>query len=137
MVISKKRHFTDMDYYFKDLQENIQYDDSDIIHVEALRFWFYTLLQEDLHDMTEYWNNHKIIKLHALESSDGRPELMCCLAEDYGCNESKAPISLPEFSPVLSIYSTSVNYSFFFYIIFFFFRINNIQKINKNYEIIN
>ena len=98
--------------YFKDLRESGVYDDSDIIHVEALRFCFYASLQEDLDDMTEYWNNHKIRKSHAAESPDGRPEFMYCLPEDYGGNESKVPMSLLDFSTVSSIYSTSANYSF-------------------------
>ena len=98
--------------YFKDLRESGVYDDSDIIHVEALRFCFYASLQKDLDDMTEYWNNHKIRKSHAAESPDGRPELMYCLPEDYGGNESKVPMSLLDFSTVSSIYSTSANYSF-------------------------
>ena len=98
--------------YFKDLRESGVYDDSDIIHVEASRFCFYTSLQEDLDDMKEYWNNHKIRKSHAAESPDGRPELMYCLPEDYGGNESKVPMFLSDLSTVSSIYSTSENYSF-------------------------
>ena len=57
--------------------------------------------------MTGYWNNHKIRKSHAVESPDGRPELMYCLPEDYGGNESKVPMSLLDFSTVSSTYSTS------------------------------
>ena len=98
--------------YFKDLRESGVYDDSDIIHVEASRFCFYASLQEDLDDMKEYWNNHKIRKSHAAESPDGRPELMYCLPEDYGGNESKVPMCLSDLSTVSSIYSTSANYSF-------------------------
>ena len=98
--------------YFKDLRESGVYDDSDIIHVEALRFCCYTSLLEDLDDMTEYWNNNKIRKSHAAESPDGRPQLMYCLPEDYGGNESKVPMSLLDFSIVSSIYSTSTNHSF-------------------------
>ena len=60
-----------MEYYFKDLRESGGYDDSDIIHVEALRFCFHASLQEDLDDMKEYCNNHKIRKSHAAESPDG------------------------------------------------------------------
>ena len=62
--------------------------------------------------MKEYWNNHKIRKSHAAESPDARPELMYCLPEDYGVNESKVPMCLSDLSTVLSIYSTSANYSF-------------------------
>ena len=40
--------------YFKHIRESGVYDDSDIIHVEALRFCFYASLQEDLNDKTEY-----------------------------------------------------------------------------------
>ena len=98
--------------YFKDLRESGVFDDSDIIHVEALRFCFYASLQEDLVDMTEYWNNSRIRKSHAAESPGGRPELMYCLPEDYGGNESKFSKSLLGFSTVSSIYSTSANYSF-------------------------
>ena len=98
--------------YFKDLRESGVYDDSDIIHVEASRFCFYTSLQKDLDDMKEYWNNHKIRKSNAAESPDGRPELMYCLPEDYGDNESKVPMCLSDLSTVSSIYSTSANYSF-------------------------
>ena len=88
------------------------YDDSDIIHVEALRFCFYASLQKDLDDMKKYWNNHKVRKSHAAESPDGRPELMYCLPEDYGGNESEVLMCLSDLSTVSSIYSTSANYSF-------------------------
>ena len=98
--------------YFKDLRESGVYDDSDLIHVEALRFCFYASLQEDLGDMKEYWNKHKIRKSHAAESPDGRPELMYCLPEDYGGNESKVPMCLSDLTTVLSIYNTSANCSF-------------------------
>ena len=83
-----------------------------MIHVKALRFCFYASLQEDLDDMKEYWNNHKIRKPHTAESPDGRPELMYCLPEDYGGNESKVPMCLSDLSSISSIYSTSANYSF-------------------------
>ena len=56
--------------YFKDRRESGVYDDSDILHAEALRFCFYASLQEDLGDMKEYWNDHKIKKSHAAESPD-------------------------------------------------------------------
>ena len=56
--------------YFKDRRESGVFDDSDILHVEALRFCFYASLQEDLGDMKEYCNDHKIKKSHAAESPD-------------------------------------------------------------------
>ena len=86
--------------YFKDLRENGVCDDSNIIHVEALKFCFYASLQEDLDDMTEYWNNHNIRKLHAPVNQDGRLELMYCLHEGYGDKESKVPMTLSRFSKV-------------------------------------
>ena len=99
-------------YYFKDLPETEIYVDSDIIHVEALTFCFYASLQDDLDDITEYWNNHKTRKSHGVESPDRWPELMYCLLEVFGCNESRVHMSLSDFSTVSLIYSTSVNYSF-------------------------
>ena len=98
--------------YFQDLRESGVYDDSDIIHVEAWRFCFYASLQEDLNDMKEYWNNHKIRESHAAESPNRRPELMYCLPEDYVGNKCKVPMCLSDLSSISSIYSTSANYSF-------------------------
>ena len=57
--------------YFKDLRDSGVYDDSDLIHVEALRFCFYASLQEDLDDMKEYWNNHKSKNLMLLKVQMG------------------------------------------------------------------
>ena len=46
--------------YFKDVRDCGQYDDTDNVHVEALKFSFYGVIQDDLDSLVDYWNDHKI-----------------------------------------------------------------------------
>ena len=54
-----------------------------------MRFCFYALLQEDLVNITKYWNNYKIKKSHGAKSQDFFPKLIYCLPEDYGDNDGQ------------------------------------------------
>ena len=57
--------------YFKDLRDCGQYDDTDNVHDEGLKFSFYGVIQDDLDSLVDYWNDHKIRTSKLSESPDG------------------------------------------------------------------
>ena len=75
--------------YFKDLRDCGQYNDTDNVHVEALKLSFYGVIQDDL----DYWNNHKIRTSKLSELPDGRPSVMYELPEKYDAEDHKIPVS--------------------------------------------
>ena len=46
--------------YFKDMRDSGLYCDSDVIHVQCLRFCFMSTLQDELHRAARFWNVHRI-----------------------------------------------------------------------------
>ena len=79
--------------YFKDLRDCGQYDDTDNVHVESLKFSFYGVIQDDLDNLVDYWNNHKIRTSKLSESTDGRPSVIYELPEKYDAKDHKIPVN--------------------------------------------
>ena len=80
-----KRHTTQswIDY-FKDMRDIGTYDDTNKIHVEALKFCYYGVIKNELNNVKNDWNHHKIRKSRHAESPCGRPDLMYYLPHNYG-----------------------------------------------------
>ena len=78
--------------YFKDLRDCGQYDYTGNVHVEALKFSFYGVIQDDLDNLVDYWNNHKIRTSKLSESPDGRPSVIYELPEKYDAEDHKIPV---------------------------------------------
>ena len=62
--------------YFKDLRDSGLYDNTDNVHVMALKFSFYGCIQSELDETVRYWNQHKIRPSKGAEGHHGRPSLM-------------------------------------------------------------
>ena len=91
------RHLTDCSVsfwkqLFKDLREIGEFDNSDPVHVETLRFCFTGLIQRDFDLVVQEWNQHSIRCQHKEESPYGKPDLMYYLPEFYDCEEQKMPL---------------------------------------------
>ena len=70
--------------YFKELQESGCYCDSNVLHVECLRFCYMDLLRDELYRAARLWNNHRIRPSANHESPGGRPDLLFSLPETSG-----------------------------------------------------
>ena len=91
--------------YFKDLQVCRQYDDTDNIHIEALKFSFYVVVHND--NLVDYWNNRKFRTSKLSESPDGRPSLIYELPEKYDAEDLKNPVNTVDLNLAKRLYSAA------------------------------
>ena len=77
---------------FRDLQEIGEFDNSNPVHVEALRFCFTRLIQRDFDQVVQEWNQHCIRSQNNEDSPCGKPDLIYYVPELYNCNEQKMPL---------------------------------------------
>ena len=61
-------------------------NNSNIIHVECLRFCFMGLIREELYKVVENWNLHKIRPCNA-ETPPGRPDTLFFLPGEAGATD--------------------------------------------------
>ena len=73
--------------YFKELQESGCCCDSNVVHVECLRFCYMDILRGELYRAARLWNNHRIRPSVNHESPGGRPDLLFSLPEVSGTRE--------------------------------------------------
>ena len=85
--------------YFKDLWDCGQYDDTDNILVEALKFSFYSVIQNDLDSLI------RTSKL--LESPDGRPWVIYELPDKYDAEDHKIPVNAVDLNLAKRLYSAA------------------------------
>ena len=85
--------------FFKDLRDQSHFDASIAYHVDALRFSFMGLLQSELDETRELWNNHRIREVRNSECPAGRPDILYHLpptpdAKNFGFDVSEHDIEL-------------------------------------------
>lgn len=68
--------------FFNDLTDLGHFDNSNVIHVECLRFCFMGLIQEELYKVAKNWNLHEIRPCN--RETPGRPDVLFFLPEDAG-----------------------------------------------------
>lgn len=78
---------------FKQFRDNGGLDNTNPIHVEALRFCFTNLIQRDLDLVVQEWNQHRIRSQANEESPYGIPDLMYYVPEIYGAEDNKMPLA--------------------------------------------
>ena len=61
--------------FFKDLCDSTMFDPSLSHHINCLRFCFLGLLQSELDETRDLWNNHHIRKTSNSECPAGRPNI--------------------------------------------------------------
>ena len=94
---------------FKDLRDCGQYDDTENVHAEALKFSFYGVIQYDLDNLVDYWNNHKIRTSKLSESPDGSPSVLYELREKYDTEDHKIPVSAVDLNLAKRLYSAATS----------------------------
>ena len=79
--------------YFKDLQEKVIIDVSLPYHVQAIRFCFMDILQNELDDLLALWNSHRIRSNSRAECPGGRPDVLFYLPSRVTGNQGGLPVS--------------------------------------------
>ena len=90
-----------------DLRDCGQSDDTDNVHVEALKFSFYGVIQDDLDSLVDYWNDHKIRTSKLSESPDGRPSVIYELPEKYDAEDHRIPVNTVDLNLAKRLYSAA------------------------------
>ena len=93
--------------YFKDLRDCGQYDDTDNVHDEALKFSFYGVIQDDLDSLVDYWNDRKIRASKLSESPDGTPSVIYQLPEKYDAEDHRIPVNTVDLNLAKRLYSAA------------------------------
>lgn len=68
------------------------FDNSDPVQVEAMRFCFSHLIQEDLDKSAREWNQHRIRHQRNMECPSGIPDMMYFVPEVYHSRDFKMPL---------------------------------------------
>ena len=77
---------------FKYLQDTGVFDNTNLIHIEALRFCFTRLIQRDFDLVLQEWNQHSIRVQNIDGLPFGKPDMMYYVPEMYNCEEQKMPL---------------------------------------------
>ena len=86
--------------YFKDLSDAGVFENSDPIQLECIRFCFYGLLQDQLDEVVNCWNEHRIRHCRNSESPAGRPDSLFFLPTLHHTTDKKNYISKSDFNLV-------------------------------------
>ena len=105
VVILKKNTTQSWINYFKDLRDQGLYDDSNNIHVQALQFCYYCLIQSNLDEVKQTWNHHNIRSTKHTGSLQGRPDLMFFLPHNYSATNCGLGLDFQELEMSISMYA--------------------------------
>lgn len=78
---------------FKDFRDNSIFDDSNPLHMEALKFCFGSLIKYDLESIRKDWNRHSIRKQKNTESPPGKPNYLYYCPADNGVKDYRKPVN--------------------------------------------
>lgn len=79
--------------FFKDLQSQGQYDGSNRVHVDCLRYCFMPVIQKELAEIACEWNAHRIRPSQQAEAPGGIPDILYFVPETQGVQRHRFPIS--------------------------------------------
>jgi hypothetical protein len=72
---------------------NLQiYDSSNELHYQLLQFCFTPVLRNNIKDIVEYWNGHKVRKVSNSQCPAGVPEILFTVPEVYGKSDYRQPV---------------------------------------------
>ena len=86
---------TKMDWwinYFKDLRHRNILDTSLSIHLQAIRFCYIGVIQKELDNFMDIWNNHRIRKVQNSECPGGKPNVLFHTPDMHGGRQGGLPI---------------------------------------------
>lgn len=79
---------------FKDMMSLGALNNSDAVHIHAIRLCFMQLIQNDLDRLSEEWNTHRIAAKASSEGPRGKPDIMYFCPDTYGTNMFGVPCPL-------------------------------------------
>ena len=94
--------------FFRDMRDRGIFDNTNVIHIESVRFCFTSLLQNELNQAVYLWNNHSIRRQNFHnECPSGKPNLLYHTPEIFGMTDQLKPLlhSLDEINVVEAQYS--------------------------------
>lgn len=78
---------------FKHLRDMGEFDNSNPVHIEAIRLCFHNIIQRDFDLTVQEWNQHSVRRQNNEESPYGVPDLMYYVPEMYGAEDQKMPLT--------------------------------------------
>lgn len=89
---------------FKELRDQGLFDDSDVLHVECLRFCFMQPIQVELHRVARHWNTHKIRPYSHQETPHGKPDVLFFLPQLKDTRDYKTLVDREDMEVVRELY---------------------------------
>ena len=90
--------------YFKYMRDRGIFDDSSPIHCECLQFSYFGILQLELSEVVEGWNNHRIRLCRNTEGPSGRPDVLYFLSHLKSSRDYKVSISDNDIALAVHLY---------------------------------
>lgn len=91
--------------YFKDFRDQGLYDDSNIIHTEALKYCYFGVLETELENVKNDWNHHSIRPSRNAETPSGRPDIMFLIPDNYGAENQGVDINFHELDIAIDMFT--------------------------------
>ena len=83
--------------YFKDMIDEGIFDSSISYHVEAIRFCYMGILQNELNETISLWNSHRIRPVRNAECPGGRPDVLYFLSGGDETRDCSFPVTINNF----------------------------------------
>ena len=83
--------------YFKDMIDEGIFDSSISYHVEAIRFCYMGILQNELNETISLWNSHRIRPVRNAECPGGRPDVLYFLSGGDETRDCSFPVTINDF----------------------------------------
>lgn len=89
---------------FKDLRDINEYDDSNPLHVECLKYCFMDVIQAELDRMAYHWNLHSIRSQKLAEAPHGKPDVLFFIPQTVGARDYGTKINKDDVKICLELY---------------------------------
>ena len=92
--------------YFKDMQDMNIFDETNVLHVDCLWYYFMRVIQAELDRIAEHWNLHESRQQKHSNMSTGKPELLYYVPEIFGGRDYGHRVDLGDVEVCLDLYSS-------------------------------
>ena len=79
--------------HFKDMADYGIIDNSDIVHIECIRYCFVQLIDSELDGVARHWNEHRIRKCKNVDLPAGKPDVLYFQPETFLARNYKMPLN--------------------------------------------
>ena len=88
------------------MQDMNIFDETNILHVDCLRYCFMRVIQAELDRIAEHWNLHEIRQQKHSNMSSGKPELLYYVSEIFGGRDYGHRVDLGDVEVCMDLYSS-------------------------------